>query len=407
MKHRLSIVLFLGIYSFVSCKLKEGYEIPKEAFQIVYKGHLYIKGEADSIRGNYVFDTGASNLYYDSTYYAVNGFKYDNTFSAKLPGAGNTPQTVVVVEDTVVFKFGANLYKTSIVPVLQLKPILGDIADGILGMEYFYNSILEISYEKEYMKIHSSIDSINLQAWTKIELTKRDNRLYIPLEVVINDTIIISGEYQLDFGSGGTVSLTSLVSEKYKLKDRISNKVAYFTKYGGVGGESSSYDFFASQLKIGDFSFNNVLMDFSIDTTGAMASEKHLGLLGNEIYERFDVYIDFKNNDLYLKPNKKYNDLFESSRLGFSFIDRVQTLQSWIVTGLYSSSTAEKSGLMIDDRILAVNGVNVGEINYKQQESFFKSIDNVRLKVVRNNKFIELNFNLKPIITTSGWPKSL
>lgn len=402
MKHRLSIVFFLGVLAFISCKQKNDNKIPEGAFSITYKGHLYIKGEADSIKGNYVFDTGASNLYYDSTYYAENGFKYENTFTANLPGAGTTPQKVEVVADTVEFSFGANLYKTSIVPVLRLKPILGDIADGILGMEYFYNSILEINYENEYMKIYSSIDSINLQGWSKIELTKRDNRLYIPLEVVVNDSIKISGEYQLDFGSGGTVSLTSLVSDKYKLKDKIGNKVAYFTKYGGVGGESSSYDFFASQLNIGNFSFSNVVMDFSADTSGAMASEKHLGLLGNEIYERFDVYIDFINNDLYLRPNKKYKDIFESSRLGFSFIDRGQTLKSWIVTGLYSSSAAEKSGLMIDDKIISVNGISVEEINYERQDAFFKKTDEVNLKIKRNNKLIELNFRLKPVITTAN-----
>lgn len=402
MIYRLSIVFFIGILGFVSCKQNKENGIPKGAFPIAYQGHLYIKGEADKIEGNYVFDTGASNLYYDSTYYAEKGFNYKNTFAADLPGAGSTPQKVVVVEDTVEFKFGANQYRTSIVPVLQLKPILGDIADGILGMEYFYNSILEINYEREYMKIYSSLDSINLQGWSKIELTKRDNRLYLPVEVVVNDTIIISGDYQLDFGSGGTVSLTSLVSEKYKLKENVRNKVKYFTKYGGVGGESSSYDFFASQLKIGDFSFKNVLIDFSVDTAGAMASEKHLGLLGNEIYERFHVVIDFINNDLYLKPNKKFNDLFEPSRLGFSYINRGKTLKYWIVTGLYSSSAAEKGGLMIDDKIISINRVNVEEINYEREESFFRNIDRVYLKVERNNKLIELNFSLNPIITTAN-----
>lgn len=402
MKHRITAILLVVVLFFTSCIEKKESEIPHGAFPIVYRGHLYIKGEADSIKGNYVFDTGASNLYYDSTYYSDNGFEYKNTFTAKLPGAGLTPQTVVVVKDTVEFRFGENLYKTSIVPVLKLKPILGDIADGILGMEYFNNSILEINYERKYMKIYSSIDSIDLKGWTKIELTRKDKRLFIPLQVIINDTINITGEYQLDFGSGGSVSLTSLVAKKYKLKNNIHDKVPYFTKYGGVGGESSNYNFIASQLKIGNYNFDNVVMEFSTDTAGALASDKHLGLLGNEIYERFDICIDFMNSDLYLKPNKKYNNLFKPSRLGFSYVDRSQTLNSWIVRGLYLSSNAEQAGLRIDDKIFAVNGIDVKDIGYEQQDLFFENIDKVTLKVERNNEFMEINFNLKPVITTNS-----
>ncbi len=231
MKHKLTTIFLAGILVFGSCKDKNEIQIPYGAFPIVYKGHLYIKGLADSVKGNFVFDTGAYNLYYDSTYYADNGFKYENTFNAMLPGAGSTPQKVIVVKDTVEFRFGEYLYKTSIVPVLQLKPILGDFADGILGMEYFYNSILEINYEKEYMKIHSSIDSINLEGFTKIKMNKTNNKLFLPLDVIINDTINIAGEYQIDFGSGGAVSLTSSASEMYKLRDNIVNKAAYYTKY--------------------------------------------------------------------------------------------------------------------------------------------------------------------------------
>lgn len=401
MSDRLIIAFLVGILFFTSCKEREKMQIPDGAFPIVYKGHLYIKGIADGTKGNYVFDTGASNLYYDSTYYADNEFAYKKTFEAELPGAGSTPQNVLVVEDTVQFIFGENLYKTSIVPVLQLKPILGDIADGILGMEYFYNSILEINYEMQYMKLYKSIDSVNVLGWSKIGLIKKENRLYIPLEILINDTVNISGECQLDFGSGGTVSLTSMVSDKYNLSENINNKAYYFTKYGGVGGESSSYDFIATSLKIGDFKFDKVVMDFSIDNAGAMASDTHLGLLGNEIYERFNVYIDFINNDLYLKPNKKYNKPFEASRLGFSYIDRGQTLNSWIVTGLYGSSNAEKAGLKIDDKIISVNGVDVSEMPYECQSAFFEGIDKICVRVERDAIFFEISINLKPIITTT------
>ncbi len=381
-----------------SSKIGRANQRNKSQIPIVYKGHLYIQGEIAGIKGNFVFDTGASNLYIDSTFYANNNFEYENTFTAHLPGAGTTPQTVLVIQDSVKLKLAKNLYQTTTVPILQLKPILGDIADGILGMEYFYNSVLEINYEKEYMNLHHSIDSINLNDWSKIRLSKKNNRLFIPLEIVLEDSIKIEGKYQLDFGSGGSVSFTSVVAEKYNLKKNITNKVPYYTKYGGVGGESSSYDFYGSSLQIGDFKFDNVLMDFSLDSAGAMASKVHLGLLGNKIYERFHVVIDFKNSDLYLKPNENYNKSFEASKLGFRYTDRRETLGSWVVSGLYTSSLAELAGLKIDDKIRAINGLSVSNIDTKLQETFFEALNEITLSVRRGDEYFEISFKLNPVL---------
>ena len=398
MNIKTSSFLFIVISLITSCTpKKQSTKIPKEAFPIVYRGHLYIKGIADGHKGNFVFDTGASNFYYDSTYYSTHDYNYSDFFNANLPGAGTNPQKVIVIKDTVSFKFGNNLYRTNIVPVLKLKPILGDFADGILGMEYFYESMLEINYENEYMRIIRSKDSIDLSAYSKIALTKKKNRLYIPLKVNINDTLTVNGEYMLDFGSGGSISLTSTTANKFKLNDNIRTKIPYFTKYGGVGGNSSSFDFNATSLQIGEYVFNNVKMSYSTDSCGAMSSNKHCGLLGNEIYERFNLIIDFINNDLYLRPNNSFNNPFEFSRLGFSYVDRNQTLKSWIVTGLFSSSNAHKSGLKIDDKILSVNGINVEQINYERQESFFKKLNNVKLKIKRNDEILEISFKLETL----------
>jgi hypothetical protein len=376
---------------------KQEKEIPDNAFPIVYRGHLYIVGEADSIKGNYIFDTGASNFYFDSTYYSHNDFQYTNLFTAKLPGAGTTVQNVEVVHDTVTFRFGKYLYQTNNVPILKLKPIVGDFADGIIGMEYFSNSVMEINYEKEYISLFQSLDSVDLSGFSRIGISRRGNRLFIPMKVSINDTLIIAGEYQIDFGAGGSIALTSSVAHKYNLMENIEKKTPFFTKYGGVGGESSSYDFMAKSIEIGEFQFNNVTMEFSVDKSGAMASEEHLGLLGNGIYSRFTVIIDFINNDFYLKPNSKYNEPFEFSRLGFSYVDRNQTMNAWIVTGLYRGSNAEEQGLRIDDKIIAVNGVSIHEIDYKSQKNLFKELSDIVLTIEREGKVKEIQYDLKPI----------
>ena len=398
MRNKLTTISLISLIVIASCSDKNQIkQIPDDAFPIVYRGHLYVQGEADSCKGNFVFDTGASNFYYDSTYYAGNNYYYTNFFTAKLPGAGTSVQSVEVIGDTVSFNFGNNLYQTKFVPILKLKPILGDFADGILGMEYFYGSVLEINYENEYMRRFPSIDSVDVTTFTKIKLEKEGNRLFIPLKIQINDSITIAGNYQLDFGAGGTAAITSSAANEYNLLENIEKKILYYTKYGGVGGESSSYVFRAASIQLGDFVFNNVSMSFSCDKSGAMASNKHLGLIGNRIYERFNVFIDFTNSDLYIKPNSNFKDAFKSSKLGFSYVDRNQTLNAWIVTGLYRGCNAEKQGLKIDDRIIAVNGISIHEISYESQKEFFEKLSNVILTVKRDDEIIDIQFNLEDI----------
>jgi len=127
-----------------------------------------------------------------------------------------------------------------------------------------------------------------------------------------------------------------------------------------------------------------------------------LGIIGNKIFERFNVYIDFINNNLYLKPNNKFGNPFEASRLGFDYTDRTQTLKSWVVTGFHANTPAQKSGLMVDDRIIAVNDVSVEEISYHQQDSLFSNLSEVSLKVKRNNELLSFSFSLKPVLTVNS-----
>ena len=390
------LLLFAG--NTIKAQQIEQYTLPPGAIPIVYRGHLYIQGSADSVQGNFVFDTGASGLYYDTTFYSNNHFDYSKIVNAKLPGAGTTPQDIIVVRDTVGFSFGSYYYQTAFVPVLKLKPILGDFSDGIIGLNYFSKSVLEINYIYEFMKIHSTIDAIDISAYKLVPLKKIDNRLYLPLKVCINDTVMIAGDFMLDFGSGGSVSLTSPIAQKYKLKDVIKEKVFYYTNHGGVGGASSRYVFNAKSFQIGDFVFDNISMDYSLDTSGAMSSKKHLGLFGNRILERFDILIDFKNTNLYLKPNKDLDKEFTFSRLGFSYVDRNKTLGGWIVRGLFKNRNAEKKGLKIDDMIISVNGVAVAEIPYESQKDFFKKLSEVNLVVKRGSSIENIKFKLEPVL---------
>ena len=373
--------------------------IPKDAVPIVYTGHIYIPSEVNSISGNFIFDTGADGLYFDSTYYASNPFRKSQFINGLLPGVGTSgAQNVIAITDTVNLTFKNYSEKLSFIIVLSLKPILGDFADGIIGKQYFTNNVLEINYLSEYIRLHNNFSVIDTSDYVKISMKKIDNRLFVPLTIQINDEITIQDYFVLDIGSSGSISITSATAHKYKLSDKIIHKIPYYTKYGGISGYSSYYDFRAYSIKIGNYKLDNVTMDYSEDRSGALSRDDHAGLLGNYILERFDVVIDFMNNDLYLKPNQNYNKSFNFSKLGFGYVDRNITMDAWIVTGLYKGSNAEIAGLKIDDKIISINGIDIHEIPLRKQENFWRKTDKVSIIVLRNGEEKKIEFDLKYVL---------
>ena len=361
-------------------------ELPDNAIGITYKNHIYFELEFDNIKGNYVFDTGADGLYYDSLFYNDSKFKHKRIILGKLPGVGVTKQLVKVVLDTIKFKLKDNNFTTTISPIIKLKPILGDFADGIIGGALFNKSILEISYDKEYVKIHSSIDSIDVTSYKKIKLEKVKNRFYLPLSVKINDSLLVKGKFALDLGSRNSIAFTNHTSKKYNFANKIGFKIPFYSEYAGIGGTSSSFYFKSNSLTIAGFELNNVVMKYSIDNSGALSKRKYLGLLGNPILEKFDLILDYINNYLYLKPNSKFNNPFKFSTIGFSFVDRNQTKGAWIVTGMYKGSNAEKAGLKIDDKIIEVNNIKISSINLKQQNTVWQQADSLELTIKKDDR---------------------
>ena len=377
---------------------KTEFQLPSGAIPIIYRKHIYIEGIVDKAKSVFVFDTGADNLYIDSLFFGDNKFAYDKIVVAFLPGVGSKPQKTKLILDTVSFQFANNNYRTSNVPILGLKNILGDFADGILGRNYFNVKILEINYNYQYMKIHDSINVAITNGYTKIRCENVNNRLYVPIKLNINDSLEIIGKCTLDLGSGGSISLTSPTAKQFDLGNNVNKKRNYYSKYGGVGGETSRNDFIAKSLFIGDYELNDFVMDYSEDKYGALSSNKNLGLLGNRILEKFDIIIDFRNSILYLKPNGDFNNSFEIPRLGFAFVDRAVTMDAWNITGLYKNSSAEKSGLKIDDKITHINGQSIKEISHEQQQEIIKRSESIKLTIQRNNESLILNIQLREIL---------
>ena len=354
-----------------------------------YFGHVYLHSKINGHPASLVFDTGSPYTCLDSIFLADSGIEYNHIWKAQMGGAGNNQETVRVIVDELTYSVDEKEHLSHISPIIQLKPIVGDYADGILGIDEMGGKVIAINYLDEQMGFWDQLG--DTAGFTSIPIRYDNIRIYLPLSVTVREGKTIQGEALMDLGSGGSITLTSDMAEKHSLNE-LSPLLHYTSFNGGIGGESSSCDFRAYNVTLGSFSLDSVTMDFSNNTGGALSRAEYIAIIGNEIWERFDMIIDLSGRRLYLRPNKKFEDPFKSPVSGFGYTDRSRTLGYWVVNGLCTQSNAEKAGLRNGDHITAVNGRSVKEISFEERRTIFDGLTGVTFTIQRGDETLDISF---------------
>ena len=382
--------------------------LPEGAIRIVYPNPngIYIPAKINnSVKGYFLFDTGATNLGFDSTFFANADLQISNWGTARVGGIGTGgAQIVPLIRDSIDFVFGYHVFRTTNVYISDRKPAHGDCYDGILGNKYFFENkyVVEISYADEYMVLHNNLSTIDLSGYSKISKKKQDvgisAKFYVPITIQVNDTLTIEDYFMFDTGAGGAIHISTTTAEKYNLPALDTEKFRYALSVAGMSGPTTSVLFKVNSVEIGGHKLDDVTLLYSEDQSGTMVSAHAAGgLLGNRILQNFDMVIDFGDDlALYLKPNRNFGTPFEDISLyrGFQYADRSQTLKGWVVRGFFEGTPAERSGMRSGDKIIFVNGVCVLEIPHEKQFDFWKNLDKAELVVLRNGEVLRFEFEL-------------
>lgn len=93
-----------------------------------------------------------------------------------------------------------------------------------------------------------------------------------------------------------------------------------------------------------------------------------IGILGLDFWSRYVVTFDFPNNVLYLRRGKEFNrrDSFNESGLHLRRVG-----QNTIVERVADDSPAQKTGVLPDDELVAIDGERVSELPLRAVERRF------------------------------------
>jgi len=317
-------------------------------FTLLTGGVIIIRATLDNNKDslNFVLDTGSGGISLDSTtasYLGVERKLSDKTVRG-IAGIKNVEFTynhTLNLEGVSVANLDFHINDYDI-----LTSAYGIRIDGIIGYSFFRRYLVFLDYDKQEMKVYTP----GTIKYPRGGYLLKPQFTTLPMQnASIKDNTTITGKFYLDTGAG----LCLLMSDDFSRDSAVFKKRRkfYLTQAEGLGGKTDMQLSVVKSIKIGPYHFRNVPAYVLDDEYGVTNYPVLGGLIGNDIMRRFNVYINYPQQEIYIKPNNHFLDSFDYSYtgLGFYLIDGAIT-----VTDVIKDSPAEKAGFQPGDIILGV-----------------------------------------------------
>ena len=375
----------------VSEEVEQPKPLPEGAIAFDFSNHLYFDVVLrDSVAARMIFDTGNTNLLIDNKLFKEHFAPSETLQRSIIQGTGNSLEAVY--RDTSDWRYSIGEYNQTEqgAIIMDLQKILGNEADGMFGMEFMRGRKVEFNYADGYMRTLTPETQPD-EGYTCVKckwLDNREARMVMPISVKIDDKVSFNGNFLVDLGSSGGVSLNSSLVAKLKLNRVLTDVKKKIYDTGGVGGSRTDYIFVAKEISVAGYEIEDVVTNFSGNTQGMMADDRYDGLVGNAMFEQFDVIFDFAKCEIWLRPNRNFN-----ASVNF---DSGMTLtpqeHGWIVNGLIEGGNAHRAGVRRGDKIIAINGLAREKVTLKELKRMNRSDEDWEIVVKQDNTTQEITF---------------
>lgn len=200
-------------------------------------------------------------------------------------------------------KIGNTDYQTKVYDA----ELSGHGTDGRFGWDLFKNKIVELNYDKNLLVIHSELPEkmISDKKNSKLKMTFLEELFFIENEIAQNG-VINKELFLFDTGYQRTLMLDKDLLQEKKFPIEKMEVLKKVIMHGAQGNEIPVITSNLKTFKIGKYKLKNIPVQ--ITNANKPFKNKDIHILGNELLKRFNVFLDFQNHVVYLKPNRYFND---------------------------------------------------------------------------------------------------
>ena len=351
----------------------------------------------------FIFDTGAENtiLFHKKLGDAL-GMQYD----LRIPIYGadlNTGMFALVTRSVDIEVAGMDPYSLDMLVLeeeyFDLSEIVGQPIHGILGGNFFRNTVVRIDYNKRRRTFYNH-ETFEIQGrkFQSASITIRNNKPYIDLPCVLLDRTELKLTLLIDTGAGLPLMLHNNTHPGLKLPENtILGQLGL-----GLGGYVLGYIGRIQSLQLIDTKFDYVITSFQDLSIISMEDYKRYrnGLIGNQMLSRFEVIIDYIDENLYLNPKSRIRRKFKMDLSGLVVFAHGPGLDQFIVQDIIEGSPAEEAGLREGDNILRLQGLSVSSYTLDKVTRVLqkKAGKKIRIVVERDDEKMKFKFRLRELI---------
>ena len=328
---------------------------------IIFKALL--EGHSDSL--TFILDTGSGGISLDSATVVKLGLQPSEP-ERIIRGIGGTRKVGFVKNKKLTINtLVIDSLDFHVIDYEVLSALYGERIDGIAGYSILSRYIVKINYENRELSFWSN-GTLKYPNGGHVLRPRISKLPYLPAD--IKDAERRRLNYLFDIGAG----LTVLFSDDY-IKDSAflkSKRKKYLKQGEGLGGKVDFYLSVMRELKVGPYRFRNVPINIFDDEYNVTAYPSYGGIIGNDIFRRFNCILNYKNGELYLRPNKFFWEPFDYA---YSGVELYLLDGRAIVGDIPKDSPADKAGLAAGDEVLAVNkkfGMTLNDLKQALQSTY-------------------------------------
>lgn len=387
-------VIILVFFLIPALSAKEALiEIPFE----LHGNHIFIKLRVNGSEPlHFMFDTGAAATIISQQKakrlkLASDGFL--TVRSSKGP-------TIAYYSSDNVISFENNVkidpVRISHLELNHLDRILERSIDGVIGHDLLKNFVVLVNYDNFRLELYDHTSFSPSAEYHRYPFDLIAGRPYIQAAMVLKNGEMLKGKFQLDNGSGSSITLYSPFVDQYNLHSKIGRTNLVYTM-GFTGIVDRNYAGRLPAFDVGAFQISNIPIRLNQSLYFKKAFKDGIGHIGNNLLKRFNIAFDYKNKVSYWKPNQSFIEEFRETYSGL-VVKADNASERVYVRHVFDNSPAAIAGLAENDEIIMINNIRTaGRTSFEVNDLLNANQQFVEIVIKRNEELKKLNLHLRTL----------